>query len=89
MTICSGDRKEMIGKAIFDSGIFIGSLYNKDQYREEATEILEGLASGHIRKVYITDYVMLECVNFLLMKVGFEKANATLIYLTETERWSR
>jgi len=75
----------MIRKAIFDSGVFIGSQYHRDQYSKEATKILENLKEGNIRKVYITYYVLAECINFLLKKVGFEKANAAFNYLTETD----
>lgn len=75
----------MISKAIFDSSVFIGSQYERDQYSKEATRILENLKDGIIGKVYITDYVLVECVNFLLKKAGFDKASATFNYLTETD----
>lgn len=75
----------MLNKVIFDAGVFIGSQYNKDQYSKEATKILENLKEGNIGKVYITYYVLAESVNFLLKKSGFEKANSTFNYLTETD----
>ena len=75
----------MLNKAIFDSGIFIGSQYSRDQYSKDATRILENLKDGEIRKIYVTNYVLAECVNFLLKKTGFEKAQAAFNYLTETD----
>ena len=75
----------IIKEAIFDSGIFIGSKYSRDQYNEGAIRILENLKEGNIGKVYITNYVLAECVNFLLIKAGFQIANDALDYLTKTD----
>ena len=75
----------IIKEAIFDSGVFIGSKYSRDQYNEEAIKILENLKDGNVGKVYITNYVLAETVNFLLTKAGFEMADETLDYLTATD----
>ena len=75
----------IIKGAIFDSGIFIGSKYSRDQYNKEAEKILNNLKDGNIGKVYITNYVLAECVNFLLTKAGFKMADETLNYLTGTD----
>ena len=75
----------MISKAIFDSGVFIGSQYAKDQYGIEALKILENFKERVIGKVYTTNFVLAESVNFLLTKAGFQRANEMLIYLTETD----
>jgi len=75
----------MIKRAIFDSGIFIGSKYSRDQYNSEAVKILEGLKDENIGKAYITNYVLAECINFLLTKAGFKMADEALNYLTGTD----
>ena len=75
----------ILKEAIFDSGIFIGAKYNRDQYNEGAIIILENLKKGNIWKVYITNYVLAECVNFLLTKSRFQIANEALDYLTKTD----
>ena len=72
----------MIAKAIFDSGVFIGAKLDGDQYSKPASEILENFMHGNISRVFITPYIVAECVNFLLKKSGFEKANEALAYLT-------
>ena len=74
----------MINRAIFDSGIFIGAKYPKDQYNKEALNIIDNFREGNIDKIYITNFVLLETVNFLLSKAGFEIANGSLNYLTTT-----
>ena len=56
----------MINRAIFDSGIFIGAKYPKDQYNKEALNIIDNFREGNIDKIYITNFVLLETVNFLL-----------------------
>ena len=75
----------MITKAIFDSGIFIGSQDIKDQYVPEAVEIFKYFRNKIILKVYITDYVLVETINFILKKVGFEKTMAMYDLLLNTE----
>lgn len=75
----------MISEAIFDSGIFIGAKLEGDQYNLQASEILESFMHDNISRVFITPYVVAECVNFILKKSVFQKANEALIYLTETD----
>lgn len=75
----------MINKAIFDSGIFIGAKLDRDQYNEQAIRIMGDFMNGVISKIFITNYVVSECVNFMLSKSGFQKANETFEYLTGTE----
>lgn len=75
----------MIKPAIFDSGVFIGSKHSRDQYNKESIKILENLKDGKIGKVYTTRYALAETVNFLLIKAGFQIANAALDYLTGTD----
>ncbi len=75
----------MIKEAIVDSGVFIGSKYPKDQYHEESIKILEDFIDRKINRIYITDYVLVETVSFLLSKAGFQIADGAFEYLTETE----
>lgn len=75
----------MITRAIFDSGVLIGSQDAKDQYAVQASEILKYFKNKTILRIYITDYVLVETVNFLLKRSGFEKARIMLDFLLNTE----
>lgn len=75
----------MIGKAIVDSGVFIGSQYAKNQYAKGAIGVLENLKDSKISKIYTTNFVLAETINFLMAKAGYQKANAAFRYLTETD----
>ena len=59
--------------AVIDSLIWIGAFSDRDQYRKVSKLILEHLRKGIIKKVYVTDYVLIETVNFLLRKEGAYK----------------
>jgi len=75
----------MITRAIFDSGVLIGSQDAKDQYAVQASEILKYFKNKTVLRIYITDYVLVETVNFLLKRSGFEKARIMLDFLLNTE----
>ena len=61
-------------EAIIDSLVWIGAFSERDQYREASKAIFNLFRSGEIKKVYITDYILIETVNFLLRKEGFDTA---------------
>ncbi len=73
-------------KAIIDSNVFIGAWYKRDQYKEESTKIIDSFVEGKIKKVFITTYVLLEVINFLMKKVPFEEVKEYLDALTMCDR---
>ncbi len=73
-------------KAIIDSNVFIAAWHQRDEHNDEAISILQQVAQAKIEEVIITNYVVLEVVNFLLRKTSFEMAQVAMEYLTKTER---
>lgn len=73
-------------RAIIDSNIFIASWHKRDQYNEQSIKILKKIATGEIHDVYITNYIVMEVVNFLMKKTSFSVAQEALNYLTKTDR---
>ena len=74
------------GKAIIDSGIWIGARYKNEQYREKALAVVDAFLSNQIKEVHLTDYVLVETINFLLRKEGYETAIEALDSFLESER---
>ena len=68
----------MIDRAIIDTPIWIGAHWNRDQWWQQSNEILDALRGGKIRTAHVTDYVMVETVNFLLRKGNPEIAQQAL-----------
>jgi predicted nucleic acid-binding protein len=75
----------MIKEAIVDSGIWIASRAENSESKK-ASNILEAFSDLKISKIYITDYILLESVNFLLRKKYFDVALEIYDYLTKTDR---
>lgn len=75
----------MIKEAIVDSGIWIASKIEGSE-NKKATSILEAFSNSNINKIYITNYILLESVNFLLRKKHFDVALEIYDYLTKTDR---
>ena len=75
----------MIKEAIVDSGIWIASKIEGSE-NKKAESILEAFSNSNIKKIYITNYVLLESVNFLLRKKHFDIALEIYDYLTKTDR---
>lgn len=73
-------------KAIIDSNVLIASWHKRDQYNEQSIGILKKIAAGEIHEVYITNYIVMEVVNFLMKKTFFSVAMEALNYLTKTDR---
>jgi len=71
---------------VVDSLIWIGSKSEKDQYRKESEDIIRAYSDGKIGKIYVTDYVILETVNFLLRKERFEKAFKVFNLFLQSDR---
>lgn len=58
--------------AAIDTSVWIGAFRKKDQWHDQAKPIIEAFAKGEISRVYITDYIVLETVNFLLRKTDIQ-----------------
>ncbi|MBI2106055.1 type II toxin-antitoxin system VapC family toxin [Candidatus Woesearchaeota archaeon] len=61
-------------EAIIDSPVWIGAFSDKDQYRETSKSLFKFFSEGSIGKAYITDYVAIETINYLLRKEKFDTA---------------
>ena len=72
-------------KAIIDSGVFIGSWHKGDSLSDKAGEIIKSFTEGIIDTIFITNYVVVEIINFLLKKVNFEEMLRAYDYLTKTD----
>jgi len=75
----------MIKEAIVDSGVWIASKTEGEE-GDKARIILETFSNGEINTIYITNYILLETVNFLLRKKHFKIALGVYDYLTKTDR---
>lgn len=73
-------------RAIIDSGVWIGARYQNDQYRKKALAIVDAFINKQIKEVHLTDYVLVETINFLLRKEGYETASEALDSFLESER---
>jgi len=61
-----------------DSVVWIAAKLKRDQWHEKAKKIIQKFLSREIKIVYVNDYIILETVNFLLRKAGFDVALETL-----------
>ena len=69
-----------------DSVVWIGAKLKRDQWHDKSTAIIQKFLDGEIKTAYVTDYVVLEVVNFLLRKAGFNIALETLHLFRTHER---
>src|SRR3989344_1449696 len=74
----------MIKEAIVDSGVWIASKTEGEE-GDKARIILETFSNGEINTIYITNYILLETVNFLLRKKHFKIALGVYDYLSITD----
>jgi len=72
--------------ALIDSNIFIGLWHKGDQYREKSIDIMNQFVDKKIGKIIITNYVLVEVINFLIKKMRFEDSIKAYVSLTDTER---
>ncbi len=61
-------------RAVIDTPIWIGSKSERDQYNKPSIKIINAFLEGKIKKVYLTNYILVELVNFLLKKLGYDFA---------------
>ncbi len=57
-----------------DSVVWIGAKLKNDQWHKQSIKIFNKFISKEIKTAYFTDYVILESVNFILRKGGFDAA---------------
>jgi len=69
-----------------DSVVWIGAKLKRDQWHDKSVPIINKFLNKEIDMAYVTDYIVLESVNFLLRKAGFETALETLNLLVVHER---
>lgn len=73
-------------EVVIDSLVWIGAFSERDQYREISKSIFDYNSKGNIKKIYLTDYVLLETINFLLRKEEFNTASFVLNLFLQSER---
>jgi predicted nucleic acid-binding protein len=66
--------------------VWIGAKLKNDQWHQKSVEIINKFINKEIKSVYITDYIVLEAVNFILRKGGFDAAQETLKIFENHER---
>ncbi|MCX9081092.1 MAG: hypothetical protein OIN83_02725 [Candidatus Methanoperedens sp.] len=64
--------------AFIDSVVWIGAKLRKDQWHKQSAKIIKKFINEDIQTAYVTDYIVLESVNFILRKGGFDAALETL-----------
>lgn len=69
-----------------DSVVWIGAKLKNDQWNQKSVHIVKKFVDKKIKKAYITDYILLETVNFLLRKGGYDAAVETLKIFENHER---
>ena len=72
-------------EAIIDSVVWISAKSKRDQRCSDGERILNSFFSKIIGKVYITNFVLLETINFLIRKCGYEEAIDTLNRFLQSE----
>jgi len=53
--------------AFIDSVIWIGAKLKNDQWHKQSTKIINRFIKKEIQTAYVTDYIILESVNFILL----------------------
>ena len=69
-----------------DSVVWIGAKLKRDQWHRKSVPIIRKFLDKEIEKVYVTDHIVLETVNFILRKGGFDAALETLNLFEYHER---
>ena len=69
-----------------DSVVWIGAKLKNDQWHHQSNTIIKQFLEDSEKMVHINDYIVLETVNFLLRKGGFDTALSTLDLFLKHER---
>lgn len=73
-------------KLFIDSVVWIGAKLKNDQWHKESAKIIDKFIKKEIKNAIVTDYIVLESVNFILRKGGFDAALETLDIFENHER---
>lgn len=73
------------GGVVVDSLVWIGAFSDRDQYRNKSKLIFDSLTKDDTLKIYVTDYILIETVNFLLRKENFNAAFLVLNLFLQSE----
>jgi len=68
--------------ALVDSNVLFGFRSSRDQYHEQASEIVEAMDCGDLPRGQVTNYTLPEVVNPLSKAAGHDAAVATVEFLT-------
>ena len=69
-----------------DRVVWIGAKLKRDQWHKKSVSIIRKFLDKEIERVYITDHIVLETVNFILRKGGFDAALEILDIFENHER---
>ena len=69
-----------------DGVVWIGAKLKRDQWHDKAFSIILRFLNNEISEVFVTDYIVLETVSFLLRKAGFDVVSETLKLFRTHER---
>ena len=73
-------------KLFIDSVVWIGAKLRNDQWHKQSAKIIDKFIKKEIKNAVITDYIVLESINFILRKGGFDAALETLDIFENHER---
>lgn len=73
-------------KTFIDSVVWIGAKLKNDNWHKQSAKIIKKFINKDIQTAYVTDYIVLESVNFILRKGGFDAALETLKIFENHER---
>ena len=77
---------EFYNEVVIDTVIWVGAKSERDNYYEKSNNIINAFLNKKIKKVIITDYILIETINFLLRKSGFEFAYDVLNSITKSSK---
>jgi len=73
-------------RLFIDSVVWIGAKLKNDQWHQKSVKIINNFINREIKTAYVTDHIVLETVNFILKKGGFNAALETLRIFENHER---
>lgn len=70
--------------AVVDTGVLVGMVDSDDQHHDVASEIVRGMDHGELPTGRVTNYVVLETLNWIHARQRHEKAVETHMLLNES-----
>ena len=77
---------EFYDEVVIDTVVWVGAKSERDNYHKKSNNIINAFLNKKIKKVFITDYILIETINFLLRKSGFEFAHDVLNSITKSNK---